>query len=64
MRKPPEHGTVSRYTSKYHGPCRCEPCRRAWADYQSAYMKKQRELAHLGRAVLELTNQTRKAPSK
>jgi len=28
QRKIPEHGTVSRYTSKKH-KCRCEPCRAA-----------------------------------
>jgi hypothetical protein len=31
LRRPPEHGTISRYTNRHR--CRCPRCRAAWAKY-------------------------------
>lgn len=56
-----EHGTISRYNNER---CRCADCRYAHATYHRAYMAELRRLARIGKAVEQITNPTRKAPTK
>lgn len=39
-RPKPEHGTPSMYTNQ---KCRCEPCKKAWAESRYIYLRRYRE---------------------
>ena len=42
----PWHGTVNGYTNR---KCRCELCKRAWADYHASRRKAARQKTEIGK---------------